>query len=108
MSRILKYGLWLPVAVAVASCGVPRTYYYTIEMPRVTKERAVPVDRRVFVQRFSADRRIAMDDLDEASRARRRLERDIRFVESILEGIGVAREVLTECLSRLDAAIGGP
>ena len=55
MSRILKYGLWLPVAVAVASCGVPRTYYYTIEMPRVTKERAVPVDRRVFVQRFSAD-----------------------------------------------------
>jgi ABC-type uncharacterized transport system auxiliary subunit len=61
MSQILKCGLWLPVAVAIVSCGVPRTYYYTIEMPRVTKERAVPVDRRIVVQRFSADQ-VLVDD----------------------------------------------
>jgi len=64
------------------------------------------VSQMAELQRFSADRRIAMDDLDEASRARRQLERDIRFVESIIEGVGVAREVLTECLARFDAAIG--
>ena len=61
MSRILKCGLWLPVAFAIVSCGVPRTYYYTIEMPRATRGGGVPVDRRIVVQRLRADQ-VLVDD----------------------------------------------
>jgi ABC-type uncharacterized transport system auxiliary subunit len=53
--------LWLPVALAVVSCGVPRTHYYTIEMPRVTKGSGASIDRRIVVQRFSADQVLADD-----------------------------------------------
>jgi hypothetical protein len=57
------------------------------------------------LQRFNADRRIAMGDLDDVSRARRQLERDTRFVEAIIEGAGVARGIFSECLARFDATI---
>lgn len=55
MGRILRCGWWLPVVLAVVSCGVPGTRYYTIEMPRVEERRNTAADRRVAVQRFSAD-----------------------------------------------------
>jgi ABC-type uncharacterized transport system auxiliary subunit len=61
MNRILRCGLWLPVVLAVVSCGVPRTQYYTVEMPQVAAGRSAPVDRRIVVQRFSADR-VLVDD----------------------------------------------
>ncbi len=61
MSRVLKCGLWLPVAFAAVSCGVPKTHYYTIEMPQVTKGQSAPVDRRIRVHRFSADQ-VLVDD----------------------------------------------
>lgn len=63
------------------------------------------VSQQAELQRFSADRRIAMGDLDDISRARRQLDRDIRYVEAIIEGTDVARGTLKECLDRLDAAI---
>ncbi len=62
MRRIIKCGLWLPVAFAVVSCGgVPRTYYYTIEIPGATKASGIPIDRRIAVHRFSADPLLADD-----------------------------------------------
>jgi hypothetical protein len=64
------------------------------------------VSQHAELQRFSADRRLAMGDLDDVSRARRQLERDIRYVEAIIEGAGATREILTNCLVRFDAAMG--
>ena len=62
MRPIIRCGLWLTVAFAVISCGgVPRTNYFTIEMPRATKGAPAPIERRIAVQRFSADQ-ILVDD----------------------------------------------
>jgi ABC-type uncharacterized transport system auxiliary subunit len=61
MSRILEWGSWLPVALAVVCCGVPRTNYFTIEMPRATKEAVAPIERRIAVHRFSADQTLVDD-----------------------------------------------
>ncbi len=64
------------------------------------------VSQHAELQRFSADRRLAMGDHDDVSRARRQLERDIHYVEAIIEGAKATREILNECLARLDAAMG--
>jgi ABC-type uncharacterized transport system auxiliary subunit len=62
MNIVLRFGWWLPVVLAVVSCGgVPRTHYYTIEVPRVTREHGVPIDRQIRVQRLSANQ-LLVDD----------------------------------------------
>jgi ABC-type uncharacterized transport system auxiliary subunit len=61
MRRILKWGSWLPVAFAVVCCGVPRTNYFTIEMPQAAKGAGAPIQRRIAVQRFSADQTLVDD-----------------------------------------------
>jgi len=61
MNRVLRFGWWLCVVLAVESCGVPGTRYYTIEMPRVTKEQADSAERRILVRRLNADR-VLVDD----------------------------------------------
>lgn len=61
MNRVLRFGWWLPVVLAVASCGVPSTHYYTIEMPRVTQGQGHSVDRRILVRRLNADQ-VLVDD----------------------------------------------
>ncbi len=63
------------------------------------------VSQHAELQRFSADRRLGLQDLDSAARARGQLERDIRFVEAIIEGAGVLREIMDESLARFDAAM---
>lgn len=70
-----------------------------------TYEIVSAVSQHAELQRFSADRRIAMSEHDDVSRARSQLRRDIQFVEAIVEGAGVAREILSEALSRFDAVI---
>jgi hypothetical protein len=63
------------------------------------------VSQHAELQRFSADRRLGLDELDDVSRARRQLERDIRFVEAVREGTTVLEEMLTQSLERFDAAM---
>ncbi len=57
------------------------------------------------LQRFSADRRLGLAELESADRARRQLDRDIRFVEAMLEGIGVLRQILEGSLKRFEDAM---
>ena len=64
------------------------------------------VSQHAELQRFSADRRLAMGEHDDVSRARRQLDRDIRYVEAIIEGARATREILIDCLARFDAAMG--
>jgi len=56
MQRNLRYWLLLAVATAGAFCGVPRTRYYTLEMPHTAAGAGPAVDRHITVQRFRADR----------------------------------------------------
>jgi hypothetical protein len=57
------------------------------------------------LQRFSADRRIALSDADQIERTRRQLERDLRFVEGIAEGTGAFREILRDSIARFALAV---
>jgi len=63
------------------------------------------VAQQAELQRFSADRRLALADVDSRDRARRQLDRDIRFVDAMLEGAGVLGEMLAEGRDRLTAAM---
>ena len=63
------------------------------------------VAQQAELQRFSADRRLGLEDKDSLSRARSQLERDIKFVEAILEGADILRDILTGSLERFDSAI---
>lgn len=63
------------------------------------------VSQHAELQRFSADRRLSLDDLDGVARARRQLERDIRFVEAFVEGADALRDILEESLARFDEAM---
>ncbi len=81
-------------ALRVKIRGMARTY-----------EMISSVSQHAELQRFSADRRLSLDDVDSVSRARRQLERDIRFVEAVMEGAKTLEEILTGCLERFDAAI---
>lgn len=57
------------------------------------------------LQRYSADRRLELAGVEGKERAKGQLERDIRFVEAVIDGAGALREILEECLARFDAAI---
>jgi hypothetical protein len=57
------------------------------------------------LQRFRADRQLGLTDLTGADRAKRQLERDVRFVEAVLEGTEALRELLKESLGRFDEAM---
>src|SRR5690606_1684633 len=63
------------------------------------------VTQHAELQRFAADRRLSLAEIDAPARARRQLERDIRFVEAILEGTGALTKILETCRDRFDAAI---
>ena len=63
------------------------------------------VAQQAELQRFRADRQLTLDDVDAVSRARRQLERDIRFVKAVLEGAEVLEEILTGSRERFDVAI---
>lgn len=54
------------------------------------------------LQRFSADRRLGLSEKAGPARARGQLERDMRFVEAIIEGADVMREILTEAIVRFE------
>jgi len=55
--------------------------------------------------RFSADRRLNLADVEGVTRARRQLDRDIQFVEAVIEGTEALKDILAECELRLLAAI---
>ncbi len=57
------------------------------------------------LQRFSADRRLELSKLDTKERARRQLDRDIRFVEAVQEGTQALGEILAHCGERFDKKI---
>jgi hypothetical protein len=63
------------------------------------------VSQHAELQRFSADRRLELAGVEGKERAKGQLERDIRFVEAVMEGAEVLREILDESLKRFDAAI---
>ena len=64
-------------------------------------------------QKFADDRRLSVDlsrtgdgdKLDGPQRARRQLDRDLRFVESLLEGCDALAEILGGALARFNAMI---
>lgn len=57
------------------------------------------------LQRFSADRRLELAGTGGKDRAKGQLERDIRYVQAVLEGADILRELLDESLGRFDAAL---
>jgi ABC-type uncharacterized transport system auxiliary subunit len=61
MNRDLRYWWWLAVVIAGASCAVPKTHYYTLEIPRAAAEPGAAIARHITVQRFRADR-VLMDE----------------------------------------------
>lgn len=63
------------------------------------------VSQHAELQRFAADRKLSLADVDARGRALRQLERDIRFVEAMLEGAGALKEILETCCKRFEAAI---
>lgn len=63
------------------------------------------VTQHAELQRFAADRRLSVADVDTKARARRQLERDIRFVEAIIEGANALKGIMADATKRLDAAI---
>ena len=54
------------------------------------------------LRRFSADRRIDVEELEDDERARRQIARDIEFVTAEREGILDVKPVLTEALERVE------
>jgi ABC-type uncharacterized transport system auxiliary subunit len=61
MNRNLRYWWPLAVVIAGASCSIPRTHYFTLEMPRAAAESGTAIARHITVQRFRADR-VLMDE----------------------------------------------
>ena len=59
------------------------------------------------LRRFSADRRIDVDDEDARRRAQRQMKRDVEFISSLKEGADALAEILDEAIARFDAALGG-
>lgn len=57
------------------------------------------------LQRFTADRQIRTEDVDGKARAQRQLDRDIRFVEAILDGCEALTNILEESRDRFDRTI---
>lgn len=63
------------------------------------------VTQHAELQRFAADRRLGLSDVDARARAARQLERDIRFVEAVIEGAGALENIFAACRERFDKAI---
>ena len=63
------------------------------------------VAQQAELQRFTADRKMAMAGVEGPELARRQLDRDRRFVEAIIEGAEALKEILQGGLDRLTAAI---
>ena len=63
------------------------------------------VSQHAELQRFSADRRLKLAEAEGVELARGQLERDRRFVDAIIEGGDVLKEILTGSLERFDAAL---
>jgi len=61
MSRVLRRWWWLALAFTSASCSLPRTHYYTMELPHATPETGPVIARHITIQRFRADQ-VLMDD----------------------------------------------
>ena len=61
MQRDFRYWLWLTVVITGAACGIPRTHYYTLEMPHAAAGAGPAIARHITVQRFHADR-VLMDE----------------------------------------------
>lgn len=57
------------------------------------------------LQRFSADRRLELAGTGGKDKAKAQLERDLRFVQAVIDGAEILREILEESLARFDAAI---
>lgn len=54
------------------------------------------------LRKFAADLRLAADDTHEIERARRQLDRDIEFVNSLIEGANELEEIFTRADERFD------
>jgi ABC-type uncharacterized transport system auxiliary subunit len=61
MSRVPGYLWWMALVIAGASCSMPKTHYYTMELPHATPEGGKVIARHISVQRFRADQML-MDD----------------------------------------------
>jgi hypothetical protein len=57
------------------------------------------------LQRFSADRRLELAGTGGKDRAKAQLERDLRFVQAVIDGAEILREILEESLGRFDVTI---
>jgi len=63
------------------------------------------VSQHAELQRFSADRRLKLAETEGVELARGQLERDRRFVDAIIEGADVLKEILEGSLERFDTAL---
>jgi hypothetical protein len=61
------------------------------------------LSQRAELQRYTADRRLELEETSETQRARRQLKRDIEFVEGIAEGTEALREILRGSIERFQA-----
>jgi ABC-type uncharacterized transport system auxiliary subunit len=61
MSRHLRHRWWLALVIAGTSCSIPKTHFYTLEVPHVPALTGGAVARHITVQRFRADQ-VLMDD----------------------------------------------
>jgi len=57
------------------------------------------------LRRYTADRQIKAEDPSGADRGRRQLERDVDFIENLLEGCDVLDTILSGSIERFDRAI---
>lgn len=57
------------------------------------------------LQKLAADRKLAVDEVAGRSKARRQLQRDLRFIESLLEGCDRLESIFDEALDRFDNAM---
>jgi len=96
-----------------------------IDQPKAFNRRLVEVDRlrlkvraheRVYhiisslsqhaeLQRISADSHLTLEDMDHKDRAKRQLERDIRFVEAFIDGAGSLQDIFNGSRERFDRAM---
>jgi len=61
MSRNFRQHAWLAFVLAGLSCALPRTHYYTMELPHTPQGSRPAIDCHLTIQRFRTDR-ILMDD----------------------------------------------
>jgi hypothetical protein len=54
------------------------------------------------LQKFAADRKLAGDESKDAAKARRQLQRDRQFIDSLLEGCDVLHDILSQSQARFN------